>query len=73
MTPKNNQKNIGEKTNILACFAPSIDVKPMKQAIQGGNGGNQSSDDVSCQDFTDVICSGTTCTSAQIRAVNWIE
>jgi hypothetical protein len=37
------------------------------------DGGNQEAQGVSCQDFTDITCSGTTCTSQQSKAVNWVD
>ncbi|MCR9192724.1 MAG: hypothetical protein NXI01_08735 [Gammaproteobacteria bacterium] len=35
------------------------------------NGSNESPDGVSCQSFNDMSCSGSTCTSSQIKSVSW--
>jgi len=51
--------NQGIATDNIACMEVFLD------------GSNQSSDGVSCQQFTDETCSGTTCTSEQIKNVTW--
>lgn len=48
-------------TNDIACIKLYLD------------GGNQASNGASCQAFTDVSCSGTTCTSQQTKTVNWVS
>ena len=52
--------NQGIATDTIACMKVSM------------NGGNQSSKGVDCQSFTDMTCSGTTCTSQQTKVVNWV-
>ncbi|MCH9755985.1 MAG: hypothetical protein K0U37_02175 [Gammaproteobacteria bacterium] len=51
--------NLGIATGNIAC---------MKLFL---NGSNQSNDGINCQDFTDMSCSGTTCTSSQTKSLSW--
>ena len=55
----NLANNQGIATDNIACMQAYID------------GGNQSASGISCQSFTDETCTGTTCTSNQIKTVAW--
>jgi hypothetical protein len=51
--------NQGITTGNIACMKLYVD------------GGNESSNGVSCQSFTDETCSGSTCTSSQTKSIGW--
>lgn len=51
--------NQGIATNNIACMKVFL------------NGSNQSSKGISCQSFSDMQCSGVTCTSSQTKSVSW--
>ncbi len=47
----------------------TADIACMKVFL---NGGNQSSRGVDCQSFTDLTCTASSCSSQQVKYVNWV-